>query len=123
MAIQSLRELTALLLLCRQATRRRLYKGGSLIPVDLLLLVMANFSDGREPVSVKTILSKLPYSATAIRYHLYVSKKRGLLSLSRDTQDQRMVRVQPTQKLIDQLSEMRADLSPHLAFEAHSLRD
>ncbi|NBO82195.1 MAG: hypothetical protein EBU75_05000 [Betaproteobacteria bacterium] len=114
--------LSNLLLLSRQSLLKHLYRGNSGIPIDLLLLIFSNHAHGREPMSVKALLSALPYSPMGARYHLYSAARQGLLTLSRDERDKRILRVTPSEKLFELFRRVEEDLRPYLKADFLSLR-
>lgn len=122
MVIRSVQQFAGLFLAFRRSARKHLYDGSSAITTDLLMLLFSNFADGKEPLSVKELLLKLPYSAVSSRYHLYDARGRGLVSLSSDSRDKRILRIRPTDKLLDAFAAMQTDLSPFLTGDISSLR-
>jgi len=114
--------LSNLLLAMRQSMLRHLYAGSSLIEFDLLILVFSNYAHQREPLSVKALLAALPYSPMGSRYHLHEAAKRGLITLSRDTRDKRILRIVPSARLIDCFGRIETDLNPYLKPQLLSLK-
>jgi len=115
-------QLSSLLLQARQSVLRHLYSGSSLIELDLLILVFSNHAHRREPMSVKALLAALPYSPMSSRYHLKQAASNGLIALSRDERDKRIVRVVSSAKLLECFCHIGTDLDPYLKLQAVSLR-
>lgn len=62
------RSINSRLLKFRVLIHRYMGVNSSLIPFDILLLVMMN--DGRQEVTIKSLLAGLSHSQTGVRYHL-----------------------------------------------------
>jgi DNA-binding transcriptional regulator PaaX len=71
----------------RSSVHENLQIQSTLIPLDILLLVMDN--DGVRDVTIKLLLSGLSHSQTGVRYHLKRMISEGWLALSKGELDKR----------------------------------
>lgn len=90
----------------REALTPALPYGASLIPLDILVAVTRAHHRQR-PLSVKQLLAMLPYSVTGIRYNLAQLVADGWLIKSRQGEDRRLVRLLPTERVINAFAEVR----------------
>jgi len=67
----------------------------SLIPLLILLMMMRNKN---EKITIKILMSELPFSEMGIRYHLRKLLFKKILKLEKDPNDKRIKIILPTEK-------------------------
>ena len=93
----------------------------SVIPMDIVLLTVWYHSQG-PTLSMKHLVAELPYSEAGIKYHLRQLETDGLIAREPDPKDGRVVRLVPSDLLIERvLSVARALRS--LFIEGHQYTD
>ncbi len=95
----------------RQRISKRLPIGNSLLPLDILVVVMMGFSDS-EALTVKRLFATVPYSNTGLRYHLERLLNDGWLEFDTGITDKRIKIVRPSPKLIDTFELLSGELHP-----------
>jgi DNA-binding MarR family transcriptional regulator len=93
----------------RSSVHENLQIQSTLIPLDILLLVMDN--DGVRDVTIKLLLSGLSHSQTGVRYHLKRMISEGWLALSKGELDKRNTFVTLTTRSRIALAKVETDLS------------
>lgn len=88
----------------------------TLIPLDILLLVLEN--DGIRDVTIKLLLSGLSHSQTGVRYHLKRMIADGWLALSKGELDKRNTFVTLTTRARIALAKVETELSHALKHDA-----
>jgi DNA-binding MarR family transcriptional regulator len=104
------RALSTSLLKFRVLIHRYLGINSSLIPFDILLLVMIH--DGLQDVTIKSLLAGLSHSQTGVRYHLKRLIAEGWLELHKGEADKRntFVRLTARARLALERAEQQAGL-------------
>ncbi|WP_195759527.1 MarR family transcriptional regulator [Spiribacter sp. 2438] len=74
----------------------------SVIPMDIVLLTVWYHSQG-PALSMKHLVAELPYSEAGIKYHLRQLEADGLVTRQSDPEDGRVVRLVPSDHLVDRV--------------------
>jgi len=93
----------------RQRISERLPIGNSLLPLDILVVVMMECGD-KETLTVKRLFATLPYSSTGVRYHFERLLNDGWLEFDDGINDKRIKIVKPSPKLIDTFERLSGEV-------------
>jgi hypothetical protein len=103
------RDIIGIIVDIREKSTRHLPIDNSLIPFDLIFKVgLAHASD--ENLSVKSLFADLPHSAMGMRYHLNRLLDNGWIEMLPSPSDRRSKIVRPTEKLLDRLYILSAEM-------------
>ena len=93
----------------------------SVIPMDIVLLTVWYHSKG-PALSMKHLVAELPYSEAGIKYHLRQLEADGLIAREPDPKDGRVVRLVPSDELIERVLSLTRALRS-LFIEGHQYTD
>ena len=81
----------------------------SVIPTDILLIVVRDYKRG-QPISMKELVAELPHSEAGIKQHLRRLENEGLVIRQPCEQDGRVVRLAPSDRLLETIVRMGRDI-------------
>ena len=81
----------------------------SVIPTDISLVIVREFKRGQPP-SMKELVAELPHSEAGIKQHLRRLEKEGLIHRQACQLDGRVVRLAPSDHLLETIAQMGRDI-------------
>lgn len=81
----------------------------SVIPTDILLATVREYTRG-QPLSMKELVAELPHSEAGIKQHLRRLEEEGLIHRQPCQQDGRVVRLAPSDHLLETIAQMGRDI-------------